>query len=390
MITILLLIIYLSFIGLGLPDSLFGSSWPVMHDQLEVSLSFAGIVTIVVSLGTIISSLLSDRLTRRFGAGLVTATSILLTSVALIGISFSRDFILVVLFSIPLGIGAGSVDAALNNYVALHYSSRQMSWLHCFWGVGASISPFIISYFLNKNLRWDQGYLTIGIILLVISFILFLSLPLWKKNNNSLQIQPQDQPAKSLFEIIKMPGVIFVLLAFFCYCAAESTTFSWASSYLAIGEKFDVESAARYASMFYLGMTTSRFVTGFFADKVGDKNMIRVSSIVAILSSIMLVSPFDNNIISVIFLFVLGIGCGPIYPAIIHSTPKVFGKENSQAVIGIQMAFAYTGSTLMPPLFGLIANNIDISYFSLYLLVLFTFSYLLIEILNAIKKKKTD
>lgn len=341
-----------------------------------------------VSIGTIVSSLLSDKMTKKFGSAIVTAVSILLTAMALIGISVSNKLFMVILFSIPLGLGAGAVDAALNNYVALHYSSRHMSWLHCFWGVGASISPFIISYFLKNGLRWDKGYLTIGIILLVISIIVFASIPLWKKNI-SIE-ESKNEKSNSIISIVKLPGVLFILLAFFCYCAAESTTFSWASSYFVLAKMESVEIAAKYASLFYLGMTSSRFITGFFADKIGDKNMLRYSSLLAIFSLVMMVIPFSNNIVSVIFIFFFGFGCGPIYPSIIHSTPNNFGKENSQIVIGIQMACAYLGTTFMPPLFGLIANNININYFPWFLLVLVVISFIMIELLNYVKKKKTD
>lgn len=383
MFTVLLCIIYLGFVSLGLPDSLFGASWPVLQPQLAVPLSFAGFVTMTVSGGTIISSLLSDRLTARFGAGKVTAVSVGMTATALLGFSFCTEFWMLILCAIPLGLGAGAVDAALNNFVALHFSSKHMSWLHCFWGVGASISPYIMSYWLARDSQWANGYRTVGIIQVVFTIILFISLPLWKKMNvNEKGETVERHEPKKLSEIIKIKGVASVLVSFFAYCTIEGTVFSWTSSYLALGRNFDVEFAAECASLFYLGMTFSRFVTGFFADKLGDKRLIRFGYAVTFAGFALMLLPLESSTLCLAGLFIAGFGSGPVYPAIIHSTPTNFGAENSQAIIGIQMAAAYCGTTFMPPVFGLIANYVDIRLFPVFLLFFGVLGTVLMEQLN--------
>ncbi|MBQ4103673.1 MAG: MFS transporter [Clostridia bacterium] len=388
MFTLLLAIIYLGFISLGLPDALFGASWPVLQPTLDVPLSFAGIVTMTISGGTIIASLFSDKLTSKFGAGLVTSVSVGMTATALLGFSFCTEFWHLILCAIPLGLGAGAVDAALNNFVALHFASKHMSWLHCFWGVGASISPYIMSFWLSKNEQWENGYRTVGFIQIFLTVILFISLPLWKqiKTNNFATDDEESPEPKKLREIFKIKGVKSVLFAFLAFCAVEATAFSWTSSFLVLGKDLSVDSAAKYASLFYLGMTVSRLITGFFADKLGDKKMIRLGFSIAIIGLIMMILPISNTLICLVGIFITGFGNGPIYPAIIHSTPQNFGKENSQAVVGVQMAFAYTGSSFMPPIFGLIANHISISLFPVFLLFFIILGSLLIENLNKIKK----
>ena len=387
---LLLIIIYLSFISLGLPDSLFGSSWPLLHELFNVPISYAGFVTITISLGTIISSIFSDKLTSRFGAGKVTAISVLMTSIALIGFSLSNSLIMMILFAIPLGLGAGAVDAALNNYVALHFASKHMNWLHCFWGVGASISPYIMSFWISQDNKWENGYLTVGIIQLIITIFLFISLPLWKKNKIKENVTNDDEiiKAKPLKQVFRLPGVFYVLFAFLAYCAIETCVFAWTSSYLVLGKDFTIEIAAKYSSLFYLGMTISRFLSGFISDKLKDKNMIRLGYIIIFLGILLILIPFSNRYCCLLGLFLLGIGCGPIYPSIIHSTPNTFGKENSQAVIGIQMAFAYFGSTFSAPLFGIIANHISIKLFPLFLIMFALIGFILIELSFKTKRVK--
>ena len=340
-------------------------------------------------MGTITSSLLSDRLTSKFGAGKVTAFSVLLTALALIGFAYSRKFYLFIVFAIPLGLGAGAVDAALNNYVALNFASKHMNWLHCFWGVGASISPYIMSYWLANDSQWDKGYLTVGIIQIIISIILFISLPFWKNKiiNNNIEIKEEKPTPRPFKEIIKLPKVFYVLFAFLAYCAIETCVFAWTSSYLVLGKQLSIEIAAKFSSLFYLGMTLSRFLSGFISDKLKDHNMIRLGYIIILIGILLILIPFANKDICLIGLFILGLGCGPIYPSIIHSTPNTFGKENSQAVIGIQMAFAYFGSTFSPPLFGLLANYISINLFPLFLFIFMLIGFILIEL--AFKKKRT-
>lgn len=371
MYSLLLAIIYAAFISLGLPDSLIGSAWPVMRGELGVPLSFAGLVTMIISAGTIVSSLLSDRLTRKFGAGLVTAVSVFLTAAALFGFSISHSFLLLCLWAIPYGLGAGAVDAALNNYVALHFASRHMSWLHCFWGVGAAVSPYIMSYSLSSGLGWNSGYRIVSILQAVLTAILFLSLPLWKKRAGQDADGREESPARALrlTEAVRIKGVPLILITFFGYCALEQTAGLWASSYLVQFRGIHPDTAASFASLFYLGITAGRFACGFFADRAGDRLLIRIGILTAGFGAILIFLPFGLDFPALAGLIIIGLGCAPVYPSIIHSTPFNFGKENSQAVIGIQMACAYVGTTLMPPLFGLIASHITIGLYPFYLLL---------------------
>lgn len=384
MYSFLLTVIYIAFISLGLPDSLLGSAWPVMHIQLDVPLSYAGIVTMIIAGGTIVSSLMSDRLTRRLGTGLVTAISVMMTAAALFGFSVSNSFILLCIWAIPFGLGAGAVDAALNNYVALHYASRHMSWLHCFWGVGASISPYIMSYCLTGGYGWNNGYRSVAAVQIVLATLLFISLPIWKRENTVGKSSEKRAEALSLREVLNIKGVKFILLTFLGYCALESTAGLWASSYLVLFRGIDSETAAKFASLFYLGITFGRFLCGFIADKMGDRMLIR-SGILIIISGIIMVGISGiSNIIALVGLVIIGLGCAPVYPSIIHSTPSNFGKENSQAVIGIQMASAYVGSTFMPPLFGLVAHNISIGLYPIYLIFFAVLMLVMSETLNRI------
>lgn len=384
MYSLLLAIIYIAFISLGLPDSLLGSAWPIMYGELRVSMSYAGIVTMLIAGGTIVSSLLSDRLTRRLGAGLVTAISVLMTAAALFGFSVSNSFILLCLWAVPYGLGAGAVDAALNNYVALHYASRHMSWLHCFWGVGAAISPYIMGYCLTGGYGWNSGYRTVSVLQIVLTAILFASLPLWKKRNTDNGGIKAGGKALSLPEALKIRGVKPVLTAFFCYCALEGTAGLWASSYLVEFRGVDSETAARFASLFYLGITFGRFLCGFIADKAGDKRLIRFGISIALIGIILVGLPLNSCVAVLAGLVIIGLGCAPVYPSVIHATPSNFGEDNSQAIIGIQMASAYTGSTFMPPLFGLIADKINIGLYPVYLILLTLLMLMMSEILNRV------
>ncbi len=366
MVSLLLALIYLAFISLGLPDSLLGSAWPAIYTDLNVPLSYAGIVSMLIAGGTIVSSLASDRITRRFGAGLVTAVSVLMTALALFGFSTSNHFYLLCIWAIPYGLGAGAVDAALNNYVALHYASRHMSWLHCFWGVGATISPYIMSYALTNH-SWTDGYRIVSFIQIALTAILFLSLPLWTKNNIP-DAKGKHSKALTLVETFKIPGVPYVLLCFFAYCAMETTTGLWASTYLVRQRGISPEIAASFASLFFIGITVGRFLNGFISERFGDKTLIRAGIVIILIGITLLGIPLPIEEINLLGLIVIGLGCAPIYPCIIHSTPENFGKDKSAAIIGIQMASAYTGSTLMPPLFGVIAQFIHVGLFPLFLL----------------------
>lgn len=377
---ILLFIIYLAFISLGLPDSLLGAGWPVMYKDLNVPLSYAGIISMTIAFGTIISALFSDRLTKRFGSGKVTFFSVLLTAVSLFLFSISNSFYLLIIFAIPYGLGAGSVDAALNNYVALHYKSQHMSWLHCMWGVGVSISPFVMKYALNSYNDWHLGYRIIGVLQTVLTIVLLFSLPLWNKvkadNNNEKESEENVKPL-TLRETFRLKGAVAIMLAFFCYCALEQTTMLWASTYLVDKWSISEADAAGLASLFFLGITVGRGINGFISMKLSDTAMIRLGSGIILLGIIFLMLPLNATLAKAGFILI-GLGCAPIYPCIIHSTPFHFGKDKSQAMIGIEMASAYVGTLAMPPLFGVLGNNISISLLPFYLLVflvIMTFSY---------------
>ena len=382
MFNILLVIIYLAFISLGLPDSLLGSAWPTIYPQFNVPVSYAGIISFIISLGTIVSSLNSDRLTRKLGTGKVTAFSVALTAIALFGFSISGSFISLCLWAIPYGLGAGSVDAALNNYVALHYKSKHMSWLHCMWGVGASTGPYIMGYVMTNGGTWNGGYRVISIIQVVLTAIILFSLPLWK-TTTSEQKEETKAKALTLKEIFAIKGVPQILLCFFCYCALENTTGLWASSYLTIYKGVSAETAATYASLFYIGITIGRGISGFITFKLNDEQMIRLGQVLVGLGAITILLPFSATVSFIGFILV-GLGCAPIYPSIIHSTPEHFGAENSQAIIGIQMAFAYIGSCVMPPLFGIIAEHITVALLPYYQLIVLALMIIMHE--SLIKK----
>ena len=373
MTTLLLIIIYFAFISLGLPDSLLGSIWPIAHRELGVPLAWSGPIFIIISLGTVVSSLFSDRLTRRLGAGLVTVLSVALTALALFGFGISTSYWMLCLWAVPYGLGAGSIDAALNNYVALHFKSRHMSWLHCMWGIGASTGPYIMNMILTQGGTWHQGYQTISLIQLILTAVVMLSLPLWKKQRllSDANTKNSNSPshALSLREIFALRGAKEVMITFFAYCALEQTAGLWASSYLSNFRGIDPVTAAGYASLFYLGITGGRAISGFITFLLNDSQMIRLGQGIAALGLLLLLfAPIDA--LSLAGLVIIGLGCAPIYPSIIHSTPAHFGTDKSQAVIGVQMASAYLGNVFMPPLFGLIARYTSIALYPVYLILL--------------------
>ena len=370
MFQLLLVIIYIAFVSLGLPDSLLGSAWPTMYRELSVPVSYAGGLSMIIAVGTVISSLQSDRLTKRFGTGKVTAVSVLLTAAALFGFSISHSYAVLCLWAVPYGLGAGSVDASLNNYVALHYASRHMSWLHCMWGIGASLGPYIMGYALTEVQSWNMGYRYIAILQIVLTAILIFSLPLWEKQgaDGKEQTNEQSKPL-SLRQIIKIPGAKEVMVSFFCYCALEQTAGLWASSYLVLHRELSAETAARFASLFFIGITAGRAVSGFLTMKWNDTQMIRLGQGIILSGIVLLFLPFEN--VSAFWgLILVGLGCAPVYPSIIHSTPEHFGTDKSQAMIGVQMASAYVGTCIMPPIFGFVANHISVSLFPVYLLAI--------------------
>ncbi|RFT30916.1 MFS transporter [Gardnerella vaginalis] len=375
MINLLLAIIYLAFISLGLPDALLGSAWPTMSHDIGAQISWAGGISMVISAGTIVSALLSDRMTKRFGAGKVTFVSVALTALALLGFSFAPNYIVLILLAIPYGLGAGGVDAALNNYVALHYESRHMSWLHCMWGIGASAGPYVMGFALSHGFGWSAGYQYIAIVQVILTVILFISLPLWNnrtahKLQKSIQISKEYSKTLSFAEVLRIPGAKNILIMFFCYCAIEQTAGLWASSYMVLYGSVSRVVAAGWASLFYVGITAGRFISGFLTMRFNDENMIRLGQLVMILGILVLLLPLPNHIALVAGFVIIGLGCAPIYPCVIHSTPHYFGADKSQAIVGMQMASAYIGSMLMPAIFGFIGQNVSMSLLPAYLIIL--------------------
>ena len=364
---VLLALIYAAFISLGLPDALLGSAWPSMYRELSVPVSYSGLIFMIIAGGTIISSLQSDRLTKAFGAGKVTAFSVLMTAVALFGFSVSRSYAALCLWAIPYGLGAGSVDASLNNYVALHYASRHMSWLHCMWGIGASAGPYIMGSALTGGYGWNTGYRSIALLQTALTAVLLLSLPLWRRPQGE-QRRTQDMQTKPLplKRVVTIPGAKEIMITFFCYCAVEQTANLWASSYLTLYRGLSAKAAAGLASVFFTGITAGRFFSGFLTLKLNDTQMIRLGQSGIAAGILLLFLPFGTTS-SLLGLGLIGLGCAPIYPSIIHATPARFGEDKSQAMIGVQMASAYAGTCLMPPVFGLVAHHIGISLMPLYL-----------------------
>lgn len=382
MISFLLAIIYIAFISLGLPDSILGSAWPVMHDSLGVAVASQGIVTSIISIGTIVSSMMSDTLIRKLGTGKVTAISVGMTAAALLGFSFSGSFWMLCLWAIPYGLGAGSVDAALNNFVALHYKAHHMNWLHCFWGVGATLGPYIMGYCLSGGGTWNSGYRAIAMIQLVLTAGLLLSLPLWKKTEQTAAETETEQPKKiRMGELLHRAGAKQILVAFFCYCAVEATTGFWGSSYFVMNRGISAETAAKWAAIFYLGITIGRLISGFLSMRIHARNMVRLGQFLAA-AGVLLLAFVNGNLLLCAGYILIGLGCAPIYPSLLHQTPENFGKDVSQAIMGMQMACAYLGTTLMPPLFGLIAGYIDIAWYPVYLFLLVILMVFMTEYIN--------
>lgn len=375
MINLLLAIIYLAFISLGLPDAILGSAWPTMSHDIGAQISWAGGISMVIFAGTIVSALLSDRITKRFGAGKVTFVSVALTALALLGFSFAPNYLVLIFLAIPYGLGAGGVDAALNNYVALHYESRHMSWLHCMWGIGASAGPYVMGFALSCGFGWSAGYQYIAIVQVILTVILFASLPLWNNRKSHkllkpIQISKEYSKTLSFAEVLRIPGAKNIFIMFFCYCAIEQTAGLWASSYMVLHGGVSRVVAAGWASLFYVGITAGRFISGFLTMRFNDETMIRLGQLVMILGIIVLLLPLPNHIALVAGFVIIGLGCAPIYPCIIHSTPHYFGADKSQAIVGVQMASAYIGSMLMPAIFGFIGQNVSMSLLPSYLIIL--------------------
>ena len=396
MASLLLAVIYLSFISLGLPDALLGAAWPTMSQDLGAPVSWAGGISMTISAATICSALMSDRMTLRFGTGRVTAVSVGLTAAALMGFSIAPNYWTLLAIAVPYGLGAGGVDAALNNYVAIHYESRHMSWLHCMWGVGALTGPYVMGYALSHGQGWSWGYRYIGFLQIALTVILIVSLPLWKSRRRAAAVEESPDPTRKPVETARKPlgvkgvlaikGAAEILLMFLCYCAIESTCMLWGASYMVMGHGIGKAEAASWISLFFIGITVGRALSGFLTMRLADHQMIRLGQGLILAGVIVLLLPLPHHLGVFAGLTVIGLGCAPVYPCIIHSTPSYFGEENSQAIVGVQMACAYIGSMLMPPLFGLIAQYVTISLFPFYLLV---FLALMVAMHESLRRKRT-
>ena len=385
---LLLAIIYISFISLGLPDGLLGSAWPVMYGELAVPVSYAGIISMIIALGTVVSSLMSDRLTRKLGTGKITAISVGMTAFALFGFSVTHSFGLLCVWAIPYGLGAGSVDASLNNYVALHYESRHMSWLHCMWGIGAAAGPYVMGFALSRQMGWNMGYRIVSIIQICLTLVLVMSIPLWKERPDAVEGGADGGSGKalSLAQVVRIPGAKEVMICFFCYCALESTTGLWASSFLAIFKGIPAVTAASYAGLFYIGITVGRAISGFITIKLDDKAMVRLGQGIIAAGIIILLLPLGEKA-ALAGLVIIGLGCAPVYPCMIHSTPKNFGADKSQAIIGIQMASAYIGTSFMPPLFGFLSKYAGLGLYPIYLGILLAGMFIMHESIEKVTGK---
>lgn len=367
MITLLLIIIYIAFISLGLPDSMLGAAWPTIRAGLNLPIAGAGLISMIISAGTIVSSLMSGKLIKKLGTGKLTLVSVSMTAAALLGFSFTKSYIWLCLMAVPLGLGAGAVDAGLNNFVALHFSARHMSWLHCFWGIGATTGPIIMAANISKKGSWQSGYLTVAIVQACLVLILLISLPLWRTFNNNVQ---EDEVIESKEEsLFKLPGIRPALIGFFCYCALESTAGLWGASFLVQTRGVTAATAAGWVSMYYLGITIGRLLNGFITAKLSNPTLIRCGQFVIGIGAVLLLI-FNLSYVNLAALILVGMGCAPIYPSMLHETPVRFGKNNSSRLMGIQMAFAYIGTTLVPPTLGVIMGAIGIQLYPIFILIL--------------------
>lgn len=370
--TILLILIYLAFISLGLPDSLLGVTWPAMQAQWSLPLDAAGLVSMIITVNTIISSLLSGTINKKLGTGKVTFLSCLMTGLALLGFSISPSYVWLLLFAIPLGFGGGSVDAALNNYVSLHFKAHHMNWLHSFWGLGATMGPIIISQVLLKSNSWQAGYKTISIIQLCLAIVLFFSLPLWKKHGGIQKVNidniSEGIEKISRKQIFCLPGIKLALLTFMFYCTAEISVGLWGSSFLVKVKKLPIDTAAKWIAIYYGGITIGRFLCGFISLKLTNTQLIRLGVNIALLGTIILALPIPSTAL-LIPLLLIGLGLSPIFPAMIHETPRRFGSTLSQNIIGYQMASGYMGNSFLAPLIGVILKNTTMTIFPFFIIV---------------------
>lgn len=384
MTTLLLIIIYIAFISLGLPDSMLGAAWPTVRADLSLPMAGAGLISMIISGGTIISSILSGKLIQKLGTGKLTLISVFITAMALLGFSFSQSYVWLCLMAIPLGLGAGAVDAALNNFVALHFSARHMSWLHCFWGFGATAGPAIMSVAISHNGSWQKGYLSVAIIQIFLVIILLVSLPLWRlfgeDREESIIEENQSQ------YVFQLPGIRSALLGFFCYCALEATTGLWGASYLVQAKGVSSDVAAGWISVYYLGITIGRLVNGFITAKWSNPMLIRSGQFIIGIGAVLLL--ISNQYVNLLGLIMIGMGCAPIYPSMLHETPARFGKNNSSKLMGVQMAFAYIGTMLVPPAIGVLSSVVGIQFYPIFIMVLLITMFVSSEKINKIVARR--
>ncbi|WOD65462.1 MFS transporter (plasmid) [Niallia taxi] len=395
MATLLLVIIYLAFISLGLPDSLLGAAWPVMQSDLGVPLETAGFLFMMIAGGTIISSLVSGKVLKRFGTSKVTFVSVFMTAVALLGFQFAPSIAWLVLCAIPLGLGAGAVDTGLNDYVATNYKAHHMSWLHCFWGVGATLGPVIMAQFISEGTSWRNGYLTISGIQFALVLILLITLPLWKRvthNNKAVSDEIMETNAvrhekNNELKPLQVKGVKLALASFLFYCGVEATMGLWGSSFLVNVKGLSAAAAAQWVSLYYAGITVGRFITGFITFKMTNRALIRSGQLIAAVGAIILFLPLPS-IFSLVGFIIIGLGLAPIFPCMLHETPAHFGKKHSQSIMGYQMAVAYTGTTFLPPMLGFISSYFTIGIFPVCILIFAVAMLLSTENLNRLLYKK--
>ncbi len=393
MATFFILIIYLAFISLGLPDSLLGAAWPVMRLELGASIGTAGVISMAIAGCTIVSSLVSGGIIRRYGVGKITLASCVLTAGALLGFAWSPSLIWLIVFAIPLGLGAGTVDAGLNNYVAVHYKAHHMSWLHCFWGVGATLGPVILASYISGQALWRQGYLAVAAIQGLLVLVLLVSLPLWDKvaarsrgnhNHSEDGHEPGEQAPESESGTTKpwrIKGVKISMITFLFYCSVEAGVGLWGSSFLVGMKNLPASTAAEWVSLFFVGITVGRMITGFITFKVSNRALIRYGQLTALGGTVLLALPLPSGF-SLAGFMIIGLGLAPIFPCMLHETPVRFGKKHSQSIMGYQMAAAYTGSTFVPPLLGALASYSTIGILPFFIVVFAAIMLICTEKLN--------
>lgn len=385
--TLLLIVIYISFISLGLPDSLLGASWPMMHLSLGFDVSNLGYISFTICIGTVISSLLYSKLSSRFRTEKITTVSVMMTALALFLFAFAANIYTIFPIALLLGLGAGSVDAGLNYYVALHYKARHMSWLHAFWGLGTTFGPTVLALFFAQGRTWNDAYLIMAIVQSLIVLMLLLSFPLWKKNekNSIKREQPEKKereiPAKGKKGVLRLKGAKLVLLSFFLYCAIESTMLNWSASFTVFAKALTESQGAQIASFIYWGMTIGRLLTGVFNEKTGDRFMITLGLVISLIGGIMLVFSTSFTLIA-LSIFLIGLGFAPVYPSLLHQTPSLFGMDDSQKIMGLEMSSAYIGSSLTPFTFGLVTRITGSGILPVVLIV-----FVLLELLVAFLKR---